>query len=193
MKTKKILIGFDQYRAEQIKRQANDIQKAYNGYRMALGEQGLTYYNDVEKSLEEASNAVQINSKREVKQEAVLSLIGILPQRPREAWNVCHRAITELGVQWSDINEDGLVNPKTLEVLNESCNIYAEGEKAVALALSLEKIKDASEEFYSLMQTYSYNRPNMGQVGTAFLNLLAPKGEGMLVINPSQFKMYSKN
>lgn len=192
MKKEKILIGFDQYRADQIKRQANDVQKAFNGYKMALGEQGLEFYTEVEKSLENASKAVHISSEREVKQEAILSLIGILPQRPREAWNVCHRAITEMGIQWCDINEDGVISETVIQSLTESCNIYAEGETALALAHSLLKVKDASEEFYALMKANSMNRPNMGLIGSAFLNLLSSKGEDNLQINPNQFRMYSR-
>ena len=158
MKSKKILIGFDQYRADQIKRQSADVQKAFVAYKTALGEQGLSFHYNIENSLEEASKTVQINSQREVKQEAILSLIGILPQRPREAWNVAHRAITEMGIRWEDVNEDGVVNPKVIESLTEGCNIYAEGESAIELAEALLKLKESSEEFYALMVANSYNQ-----------------------------------
>lgn len=193
MKTKKILIGFDQYRADQIQRQSVTVQKAFIAYKAALGEQGLEFYTDIEKSLQEASKAVQINSQREVRQEAILSLIGILPQRPREAWNVAHRAITEMGIKWEDIDSDGRVSSEVMESLKEACNIYAEGAKATALANALFKVQEASEEFYALMQKQSNNRPNMGAIGSAFLGLLSSKGEAHLQINPHQFKMYSKD
>jgi len=192
MKKEKTQIGYDHYREAQYKRQATDIQKAFLAYQMALGEQGLEFYSDVEKSLEEVAKSVQIKSSREVKQEAILSLIGILPERPRQAWNTCHRAITEMGVKWEDIDADGKVNEKVYASLLEGCILYASTPKALALAESLFKVKEASEEFYALMQTNGFNRPNMNAVGNAFQYLLIPEGEGGLKINPSQFQMYTK-
>lgn len=192
-KMKEIVIGYNPQRERELTAMADTIQKAFNGLVTAYFTEGIPFNLDVEKALEKAANEVQIGGVRIIPQEKKLDLLGVNPQVLRSASYQLHKACADLGVEVSVLTTEGAVPSKVLtSIIKEQCEIKASGEKAIALAESLNEVIKSMEAFYAFMVKHQMNRPNSYAISQSTHGMVEADGEGKFRINPNAFSIYSR-
>jgi hypothetical protein len=190
---KEIVIGYNPQRERELTAMADTIQKAFNGLVNAYATQGITFSLNVEKALEDVSNEVKIGGEREVPQSKKLELLGINPEVLRSASYQLNKACGELGIEVFTLNPEGAVPSKVLtSIIKEQCEIKASGEKAIALAESLNEVIKSMEAFYAFMVKHQMNRPNSYAISQSTHGMIEADGEGKFRINPNAFSIYSR-
>jgi hypothetical protein len=190
---KEIVIGYNPQRERELTSMADTIQKAFNGLVNAYATQGMTFSLNVEKALEEVSNEVKIGGQREIPQSKKLELLGINPEVLHSASYQLNKACGELGVEVFTLTPEGAVPSKVLtSIIKEQCEIKASGEKAIALAESLNEVIKSMEAFYAFMVKHQMNRPNSYAISQSTHGMIEADGEGKFRINPNAFSIYTR-